>query len=97
MKALEIFFFRNIWVFCFIVATIFIYERHLKLVKQDESALLEQLQNIQREMDFETTLQQKLRLQVFSQKDRDSIELVLLRKLGLIPEGYTKYLIEDNE
>lgn len=58
--------------------------------KHEYAKLNEQWNLLQKEKDRLLLEQNDLRLQVNSQSDPAWVELTLMRKLGLVPEGQTK-------
>ena len=62
--------------------------------RNEKSAAIEKLSFRLQEMEKEKSLsllqQEELRLQIASQSDPGWIEMVLMRDLGLVPEGWLK-------
>lgn len=62
-------------------------ERSLHSVRQEKRALKTKLTELERDKDTEQELQNALALQLKSQSDPAWVEMVLIRELGLLPEG----------
>lgn len=78
------------WVVAFVLISLVAYEQGARKVRdeyQHLDAILIQLQN---EKTQALARKQELLLQINSQSDSQWIELVLMKGLGLVPEGQTK-------
>lgn len=88
------------WVIAFLFACMIFYEQGLKKRDALYQQLTHQLQTLQKEKEEALIHQKELQLQIKSQDDLAWIELTLMKKLGLIPEGMQKvyfYPIESEE
>lgn len=74
----------------FILCTATIAERALQSLRIEQLHLQEQLGLIQEAIRVETERNKQLIAQSRSQSDPQWIELVLIRELGLVPEGHKK-------
>lgn len=87
---LEVVFIKSWWTILFFLLSYFAYDRASYYKNQEECKLREKLHFIEQEKKQALVLQEDLKLQIASQEDEAFIELVLMRKLGLVPEGQTK-------
>lgn len=78
------------WIWLFVLFCFFCYEQAVKNLKEDFGKLEGQLESLQRELHDQLALQEDLRIQINSQSDPSWIELVLMKGLGLVPEGQIK-------
>lgn len=78
------------WTICFGLISLILFEQAMKRRNQDYALLLERKQYWQKEKEQALLLQEKLLQQVNSESDPDWIELILMKQLGLNPEGYVK-------
>lgn len=79
----------------FILCCYYGYEQGLARRNLDFFKLQNQLQNLQREEQATSNLQQKLMQQINSQSDPEWLELVLMKGLGVTPEGQIKVLFTE--
>lgn len=73
------------------------YEQGLKKRDLDYDKLHLQLVDLQQQKKEALSLREDLILQVNSQSDPAWVELVLMKGLGLIPEGQTKVFFTNKE
>lgn len=88
------------WIIAFILGVMIVYEHALKQREAVYQQLTEQLTSLQLEKEEVIKQQQNLQRQINSQSDLAWVELTLMRKLGLTPEGQTKvyfFPIEENK
>lgn len=93
------FVFESWWVWTFAIVAFGLYEQGAMKLEREIVLLEKEADSLKAKIKDESRLQQELRLQVTSQNDPRWIELVLIRALGVIPEGTTKvyYQFKDEE
>ncbi len=84
------FFTHSWWVFAFLLACAILYEQSLQQQEEIFQQLNDQQHSLQEEKQLALEEQQRLLRQINSQKDRAWIELVLMKEMGLVPEGQKK-------
>lgn len=89
-KALKRQLFESWWVILFTLLCFFCYEQGVKMRNIQFQVLSKQLQEFQQEKQNALALQSELNAQIQSQEDTEWIELLLLRELGVVPEGQKK-------
>jgi hypothetical protein len=97
MKFVENCLMKSWWVVLFILTCYMFYEQGLKKRDQDFDKLHLQLVDLQKQKKEALSLREDLILQVNSQSDPAWVELVLMKGLGLIPEGQTKVFFTNKE
>ena len=97
MKFVENFLMKSWWVVLFILTCYMFYEQGLKKRDLDYDKLHLQLVDLQQQKKEALNLREDLILQVNSQSDAAWVELVLMKGLGLIPEGQTKVFFTNKE
>jgi len=68
----------------------FSYDRAIHHKALEENKLSTKLQQIGQEKERALAKKADLKLQIASQEDEGFVELILMRRLGLVPEGQTK-------
>lgn len=81
---------RSWWVIVFLLVSYFVFERAVYWHHREYETFAVRLYSLESERARCLLRQEELRLQVFSQSDPDWIELTLIRRLGVVPEGETK-------
>ena len=88
-------FVRSWWVILFIVFCIVGYDQSVQLTDHEYERLLNQAHALE-EYKLDALMQQKeLSLQLNSTNDRNWMELTLMRRLGLVPQGYIKIYFQN--
>ncbi len=88
---------KNGWVALVMTLSMSVYLHAIQQKKQVIGELKEHLDLLTREKESAQRTQEDLILQMNSQSDPAWVELVLKRRLGLVPEGQLKvYFYEDN-
>lgn len=86
----EEFILKSWWAILFFMVCFFAYDQAAKRRDREEFTLQEKYQQILRAKEEASILQEELKLEIASQNDESWIELVLMQKLGLVPEGQQK-------
>ncbi len=81
---------KSWWAILFFMVCFFAYDQAAKRRDREELILQEKYQQILRAKEEASTLQEELKREIASQNDESWIELVLMQKLGLVPEGQQK-------
>jgi hypothetical protein len=92
-KVLDSIFFSTWWVFGIFVLSFCLFERGVKAINLDLAALNKQIDELHAVIDREEALSLHLQERLSSFEDPAWIELLLIKNLGLIPEGYHKYVL----
>ena len=90
LKDIEKFVFSFWWVILFILLCFVLYEQGIKERDREFLKLSEHLKSLQQEREVAMTLKEDLLLQINSQSDPAWVELLLMKGLGVVPEGQTK-------
>ncbi len=96
-KFIEETLFYSWWVILFLLLCHAAYERGLAQYHRDYDKLYEQLLDLQAEKQKALEIKEDLQLQINSQSDHAWLELVLIKGLGVVPEGQTKVFFEKAE
>ena len=78
------------WVFCFCIAATSIYLSNSQTKKEKLTELRVRLDTLDREKLLALQERETLQLQIDSQSDPSWIEMILMRDLGVVPEGWLK-------
>lgn len=78
------------WVIAFALLCAILYEQGLKGRHEDMVSLSAHLHQLQQQKEAELAIQADLQTKLASRNDPAWIELVLMKNLGLVPEGYQK-------
>jgi hypothetical protein len=81
---------KSWWTILFFLISLFAYDQAAKRRGREEQNLREKLRQLCTSHQEALALQQELKREIVSQNDENWIELVLMQKLGLVPEGQTK-------
>lgn len=85
---------KSWWVILFLLICALVYEPHFLHLKESEALLQKKLLELKSDKEIALQLQEELQLKINSQDDHDWIEMTLMRKLGLVPEGQVKILFK---
>ena len=87
--------FKSWWVFLFVAVMMLVYVHgmHLKNVQQEELAARKAA--LEKEKMVALRQQEELLLRIKSQDDPQWVELVLMKELGLVPEGHVKVYFKN--
>lgn len=81
---------KNWWVFLFCAATVL---AHVHFFKEKTAAICllnGRLQEMEKEKELAFQKREALHLRIASQSDPAWIEMILMRDLGVVPEGFLK-------
>lgn len=81
---------RSWWVFFFLLLFYLGFDQALKKKNQNIAQLHQRVYNLHQEKLLATEEQDDLLLRINSQNDSDWVAMVLMRELGLVPEGKVK-------
>jgi hypothetical protein len=81
---------RSWWVILFSLVCFALFEHAVKKEESDYAKLYEHLMVLQTAKEEGLKIQHALHLQVNSESDPAWIELTLMQRLGLVPEGHIK-------
>ena len=88
---------RSWWVVLFILLCYAVYEQAMKQHHTDYNRLHDHWVALAHEKDEALARHEDLCLQIHSQSDPAWVELILMKKLGLVPEGQTKVFFMKKE
>lgn len=95
MLTMTRFFFRTWWIILFALACYFAYEQGMRSREMEYASLKKRYLESGQERQRLLRIQEDLLLQINSQSDPAWVELVLIKGLGLVPEGQTKVYFES--
>lgn len=78
------------WVLLFVSLCLFVYDQAAKKKKEEIAFLEKKLSHLNQEKETLLSQREDLKLRIASQKDPDWVELVLMKKLGVVPKGKLK-------
>ncbi|MCH9627178.1 MAG: hypothetical protein S4CHLAM2_08130 [Chlamydiales bacterium] len=81
---------KSWWTILFFLLCCFAYDQAYRHKLREETRLQKKLLSLEGEIAAAQEKQDDLKLQIASQEDEAFIEMILMRKLGLVPEGQTK-------
>lgn len=96
-QTIEIILANSWWVILFILGCYLSYEQGLKKKDHDFASLQIQYAALQKKRNLLLIEQEALNRQINSQSDPAWVELVLMKGLGLVPEGQTKVLFTNQK
>lgn len=88
-------FINSWWVTAVVLLCLIFYEQRLKEQEQLYLYFTRQLQSLEKEKKNSLIIQENLQLQINSQSDPAWIELMLMKGLGLAPEGQVKIFFDS--
>jgi hypothetical protein len=96
-KAFDAVILRSWWAFLFIAFSYLLYSQGMHKKREMYQELLFRLKSLEAEKQKVLEDQEDLLLQINSQNDPAWIEMVLMKGIGVVPEGQTKvYFEKDN-
>lgn len=81
---------KSWWTILFFLLCFFAYDQAVQHKIHEKDKLKEKLNLLKVEKERALAKQEDLKRQIASQEDESFIELTLMRRLGLVPEGQTK-------
>jgi hypothetical protein len=81
---------KSWWTILFFLICLFAYDQAAKRRGREEQKLREKFQQLGAAKQEALFKQEELKREIASQDDESWIELILMQKLGLVPEGQTK-------
>lgn len=97
LNFLEEIFVRSWWVILFMLGCYLSYEQGLQKKDRDFHKLHAQYEELQIKERVLLSQKESLNRQINSQSDPAWVELVLMKGLGLVPEGQTKVLFTEEQ
>lgn len=94
---LEKFFFHSYWTILFILLCLILLERGLKTQREEYAKLSSYMQELYVAKDAALKERGELHLRINSESDPAWIEVILMRSLGMVPEGYRKVFFQEKE
>lgn len=94
METAQILLFRFWWVILFSLACFAALEQGSKKIKATYALLDEKFTQLENEKRQALIIQENLQLQIASQTDPAWVELLLIKGLGVVPEGQIKVFFE---
>ena len=88
------FFVHSWWIILFALACYLAYENGMRRWEKEHAKLLSSYLEMHSEKETLSLIQEDLLLQINSQSDPAWVELVLMKGLGLVPEGKKKVYFE---
>lgn len=83
---------KSWWTILFFFLSLFGYEQAGHRRKMEEDQLKYKMHQIEQAIEQEKLLQEELQRELHSLNDPSSLELILMDKLGLVPEGQIKVI-----
>lgn len=93
----ESLFLKYWWVVLFCLLCAIFYEQQRKKIDQEYRKLHQQLIKFQNIKLDTLKIQEDLLLKVNSQSDPNFVELLLMKELGVVPEGQTKIFFSNDD
>lgn len=88
---------KSWWVILFFMICFFIFDQSSSHQKKQIDSLTLKLEKLEEQKQKAQMQKSELELQIASQEDPEYIEMVLMHKLGLILEGQTKVLFQQED
>ena len=88
---------RSWWVHLFLVGCYLLYAQGIRKKERTFSDLNVRLEILEREKQEALAVQEDLLLQINSQKDPAWIQMMLMKNLGVVPEGQVKVYFKKEE
>ncbi len=89
--------FKCWWVILFCLLCACLYEQGRKKIDLEYQKLHRQLIRLQTIREDKLKLKEELMLKINSQSDPDFVELLLMKELGVVPEGQIKFFFNNVE
>ena len=86
----EVFVVKSWWVYLFCISSFLLFN-HFSNIKKEEISILENKRVfLESQRDLALAKREELQVKICSQSDPSWIEVVLMKQLGLVPDGYMK-------
>ena len=85
---------KSWWTILFILICLLTYDLDMRKKMRIETGLKKRLEVLEASISKAKVVQKDMNEQIANSNDRDSIELTLMRKLGLVPENQTKVVFK---
>ncbi|NGY95763.1 hypothetical protein [Neochlamydia sp. AcF95] len=95
-RYVEQFFFQAWWVILFGLFIYMLLEQGMKVQNKEYATLQEHYQELEKQKKEAYALQEKLLIEINSQSDPAWVEQVLMKGLGLVPEGQIKVFFDKS-
>lgn len=89
-------FLRSWWVLLFGILCYMLFEQGIQVRDREFVQLQEHYNDLEKQKREALTLNEKLLLEINSQSDPAWVELILMKGLGLVPEGQIKYFFDKS-
>lgn len=86
---------RSWWVILLLMIGFFLFDQTSYHQKKIQKQLEEKVSLLIQKKEKAIAVQEDLKLQIFSEEDPDYLEMVLIKKLGLIRDGQTKIFFNE--
>jgi hypothetical protein len=86
---------KSWWTILFFLLCYFVYDQGMRRRHAEEDALIKKASDFVVEKERALKHQEDLKLQLMSQDDSAWIEMVLMKNLGLVPEGQRKVCFKE--
>lgn len=95
-RVFEQLFLQSWWAILFGLISFMLFEQGMKTRDFEYAKLQEQFIDLERQKKEALALQDKLMLEINSQSDPAWVELMLMKGLGLVPEGQIKVFFDNS-
>lgn len=95
IRQIEKFLSHTWWIILFIIFSTFLFEQGMKKRDREYTKLQEQYLELEKQTSDALAIKKKLLLEINSQSDPSWVELMLMKRLGLIPEGQVKVFFDQ--
>ncbi len=96
-KIIEIVFFRSLWVWILLSGGFISFQHAIKKKNVDIQVMEQKMERLGRQKDLMLEQKEELMARIASQSDPAWIELVLMQKLGVVPDGQIKVHFTSDE
>lgn len=86
-------FFRSSWVIFYALLALSLYEKEMKSFNSTYDSLAKEYENYQNDLILAKDSNEELKREIGSFFDPNWLELILMKNLGVVPEGYEKIII----
>lgn len=86
---------RSWWMWLFLAIIYLLFEQGMEGRRAAQEEITSRLEHLEKEKQVALEEQEELLFQLKSEGDPAYVELVLMRRLGLVPEGQTKVYFQE--